>query len=142
MVFGCAVLGAPAMYILAPVRGRRRRAIARDKLRSVVADTGGMMVKAAHDARFRMHGLQSQAHRMTHRGDIPDVWCTRRCAASQDGIRRQPPSTRSIAASRLGQSFWYLMGLTAWTFRCSDLIDPAFFGVPGPPNTYSWTRRS
>src|SRR5687767_11451329 len=52
-----AALGAAAMYVLDPDKGRRRRALARDKVRSLVTDSGELLSAAARDARFRAQGL-------------------------------------------------------------------------------------
>jgi hypothetical protein len=66
-----AVLGATAMYMFDPDRGRRRRALARDKLRSLVADSGDLLTAAARDARSRAQGLKAQTLRLFRRKDVP-----------------------------------------------------------------------
>lgn len=59
-----AVVGAAAMYMLDPDRGRRRRAITRDKVQRFANDTVHLANQAARDARQRLHGVNA---RMQHR---------------------------------------------------------------------------
>jgi hypothetical protein len=58
---GTAVLGAAAMYAFDPDRGRRRRAIARDKARRLATDIGEFAGTAARDASHRVQGLRARA---------------------------------------------------------------------------------
>jgi hypothetical protein len=71
-VVGSAALGALAMYVMDPDRGRRRRAIARDKARSLFADAGDMLGTAARDVRYRMQGLRARARRLMQRHEVPE----------------------------------------------------------------------
>ena len=71
-VLGSAALGAAAMFIMDPDKGRRRRAIARDKARSLLGDTRYAVGVAARDATHRMHGLQARARRLLTRDEAPD----------------------------------------------------------------------
>jgi hypothetical protein len=59
-----AALGAAAMYLLDPDRGRRRRAIARDKTRSALSQGTQFLSAARSDARARMQGLRAVARRV------------------------------------------------------------------------------
>jgi hypothetical protein len=71
-IVGGAALGAAAMYVLDPDRGRRRRALARGKARRAVADIGNFFAVAARDAANRMHGLRARARRLIGRAAAPD----------------------------------------------------------------------
>jgi len=71
-VVGSAALGAAAMYVFDPDRGRRRRAIARDKAGSVIAGTREFMNAAAHDIACRAQGIQAQALRRFRRERVVD----------------------------------------------------------------------
>lgn len=71
MVAGAA-LGAAAMFVFDPVRGRRRRAIARDKAYSFVCDARDLVSTAARDIRYRAQGVQAEARRRLHREPVTD----------------------------------------------------------------------
>lgn len=63
-VLGAAALGAAAMYLSDPDRGRRRRALIKDKARSAVNKTGNAIDVASRDLGNRMQGLRAQGLRM------------------------------------------------------------------------------
>jgi hypothetical protein len=67
-----AAIGAAAMYMLDPDKGRRRRAIARDKLTSFANDSGEVLSAAAHDITNRLRGVQATAYRAMHAEGTPD----------------------------------------------------------------------
>jgi uncharacterized membrane protein len=67
-----AALGAAAMYVFDPDKGRRRRALARDKMRSLVTDSIDLFNVAARDARFRARGVRARTLRLFRRKEIPD----------------------------------------------------------------------
>lgn len=56
-----AALGAAAMYLADPDRGRRRRALATDKMRSLAVRTGDAIDVATRDLGNRVQGLRAQA---------------------------------------------------------------------------------
>lgn len=62
-------LGAVAMYLADPAQGRRRRALAQDKMRKFTHKTGGAFNAAVHDASNRLSGLQAQANRIIGQGN-------------------------------------------------------------------------
>jgi hypothetical protein len=66
-----AALGAAAMYLFDPDRGRRRRAIARDKARSGVHQGTQFLSAARSDAAARMQGLRAVARRFRRRSSAP-----------------------------------------------------------------------
>lgn len=53
-------LGAGLMFIFDPDRGRRRRAISRDKIRHLQSKSGEMLEKATHDLRNRALGIVAE----------------------------------------------------------------------------------
>jgi osmotically-inducible protein OsmY len=57
-------LGAAAMYLLDPDKGRRRRAIARDKARSLAIDTRNAVGATQRDVAHRIQGLRARARRL------------------------------------------------------------------------------
>ncbi len=61
---GGIALGAIAMYLADPNQGRRRRALAQDRMRSLSHKTSGAFNAAMHDAGNRLSGFQAQANRM------------------------------------------------------------------------------
>ena len=67
-----ALLGAAAMYLLDPDRGRSRRAIVRDKARSVLGQGNDFLDAARSDARSRLQGMRALAQRVQHGDDQPD----------------------------------------------------------------------
>ncbi|HEV8553136.1 MAG TPA: BON domain-containing protein [Casimicrobiaceae bacterium] len=69
---GSAILGAAAMYFLDRDKGRRRRAIGRDKARSFIANVGYLMSIAAQDAAHRIQGIRARARRRFKPGGAPD----------------------------------------------------------------------
>lgn len=69
-VLGGIALGAGTMYFLDPQRGRRRRAMVRDKTNHAVNAVGREIGKASRDLRNRTRGLVAEA-RSTMRPDQP-----------------------------------------------------------------------
>lgn len=63
-IIGGIALGALAMYLTDPVQGRRRRAMAQDKMRSMTHRTGDRVGSVMRDASHRLSGLQAQAGRL------------------------------------------------------------------------------
>ena len=66
-----ASLGAAAMYFLDPERGRRRRALAQDKARSMMRRSERFLDAAKRDAQNRVQGLQARAARMRQAPEWP-----------------------------------------------------------------------
>lgn len=68
-----AAVGAIAMYMLDPDRGRRRRAITRDKVQRLANDTAHLANQAARDARHRLHGVNARLQHRLGQGREHDV---------------------------------------------------------------------
>jgi hypothetical protein len=62
-LMAAAALGAAAMYIFDPDKGRRRRALGRDKVRSYVGRARGFATSAARDANHRLQGVRARMRR-------------------------------------------------------------------------------
>jgi hypothetical protein len=71
-ILSAAALGAAAMYVFDPDKGRRRRSIGRDKIRSMVGDARNFVNVAARDANYRWQGVRALARRRFRRGAAPD----------------------------------------------------------------------
>jgi hypothetical protein len=69
---GGVALGAAAMYMLDPDKGRRRRAIVGDKVASVGLDARRAFRAAGRDAAHRMTGLGARARHLLTDAPIPD----------------------------------------------------------------------
>jgi gas vesicle protein len=67
-----AAFGAAAMYVLDPDKGRRRRAIARDKAASFLADAGETFREATRNVANRAQGARARAVRSLHRDETSD----------------------------------------------------------------------
>ena len=65
-------LGALAMYVLDPDKGKRRRAIARDKARSYVQDARDAVGVTRRDVAHRLQGLRARARRLVLQQPTPD----------------------------------------------------------------------
>lgn len=64
---GGIALGAAAMYLADPERGKRRRALAKDKMQSLAARTGSAIDVASRDLGNRVQGLRAQANQLMAR---------------------------------------------------------------------------
>lgn len=59
-------LGAVAMYVMDPAQGRRRRALARDKLYSASVQTRHTIDRQTRHLSNQAQGLQAKASRLLH----------------------------------------------------------------------------
>jgi uncharacterized membrane protein/osmotically-inducible protein OsmY len=66
-LIGGAALGAVAMYLSDPDRGKRRRAVARDKMQSLMTQSRSAFDVASRDWSNRVQGMRAQANRMLMR---------------------------------------------------------------------------
>ena len=67
-----AAVGAAAMYALDPDKGRRRRALARDKARSLMVDTRDAVGVTKRDVTHRIDGLRARARHLLFGRPAPD----------------------------------------------------------------------
>ena len=65
-------LGALAMYVFDPDKGKRRRAIARDKARSYMLDARDAVGVTRRDVAHRLQGLRARARRLVWLQPTPD----------------------------------------------------------------------
>lgn len=72
LVVGCFALGAGLMYALDPASGRRRRAVAQDKLRSAAGRTGQYLQRTGQDLRNRAHGMTASIRGRMHYEEVAD----------------------------------------------------------------------
>lgn len=77
-----AAFGAAAMYWLDPVSGHRRRAQARDRLRSAVSDLDDTAGITARDLSHRVRGLGARIRSRFASGDAPDEVLAERVRAA------------------------------------------------------------
>lgn len=63
-ILGGVALGAITMFLLDPDKGRRRRALARDKVYSTAVRTGKRIDAKSRDLANRAKGLRAEASRM------------------------------------------------------------------------------
>ena len=71
-IISSAALGAAAMYVFDPEKGRRRRAVARDKARSLFNRSSDVVNDATRDASNRWQGARASVRRLFTRGAMPD----------------------------------------------------------------------
>jgi hypothetical protein len=71
-VIAAFALGAASMYVLDPDKGRRRRALGRDKVRRFVGNARTFATAAARDANHRLRGVRARFQRRLRREGIPD----------------------------------------------------------------------
>jgi len=64
--------GAGLMFVFDPDKGRRRRAIARDKMRHLQSRSSEMLGKAAHDLRNRTLGIVAETSAVLRVEDVTD----------------------------------------------------------------------
>lgn len=72
MVLGGLGLGAALMYVLDPERGKRRRALVRDKAVRVARKASDTLDARSRDIRNRTRGAAAEIQAMTRQEDAPD----------------------------------------------------------------------
>jgi gas vesicle protein len=71
-VAGAALVGAAAMYLFDPDRGRRRRALMRDQLVSAASHLDDAMEATARDLTHRAQGLMAEARSTVSDEEVSD----------------------------------------------------------------------
>jgi len=89
-------VGTGLMYLLDPDRGRRRRALMRDKLVSVTKKIGDLGGKMSRDLRNRVQGLTAEAATALTEGNILDIVLVDRVRAA---VGRLPGDFKDIQVS-------------------------------------------
>jgi hypothetical protein len=94
--------GTIAMYLLDPDKGRRRRAIARDRTRRFMRDATDVLDAAAHDVSNRMQGARARAsRRMRQPADADDLKLIERVRARIGRVVSNPHAIQ--VGARQGQ---------------------------------------
>lgn len=86
-------VGAGAMFILDPDRGKRRRALARDKMTHLANTTSDALGKTARDLRNRASGLVAETKALLTAEEVPDSKLVDRVKAV---LGRYPVHDRAI----------------------------------------------
>jgi hypothetical protein len=106
ILFRGAAIGAAVMYLLDPDRGRRRRAVARDKARRAASHAVAFVDAARRDARQRLRAVRVGATRWTRsrRNEMPpDVVLVERVRARLGRMVAHPHAVRVSAAQGIVQ---------------------------------------
>jgi len=72
MLLGGLGLGAALMYVLDPERGKRRRAVVRDKAVRVTRKTGDSLGARSRDWKNRAKGVAAEVKGLAHREDVSE----------------------------------------------------------------------
>jgi hypothetical protein len=100
-IIGSVALGAVAMYAFDPDKGRRRRALARDKAYSLMLDTRHAAGATKRDVAHRLDGLQARARRLwTTRPTADDLQLIERVRARMGRMVSHPHALRSAHCGR------------------------------------------
>jgi len=91
-VLGGTTLGAAAMYLLDPVAGRRRRALARDKLVLAANRTGCALDAAGRDLANRVRGMVAEAGCALRNEPVTDSQLTARIRSALGRVVSHPSS--------------------------------------------------
>src|SRR5919108_3855811 len=87
-----ALLGAAAMYVLDPDRGRRRRALALDKAVLAAREIGDALDVTARDLTNRARGVAAETWANIRRRQVPDVVLEERVRAKLGRVVSHPHS--------------------------------------------------
>ncbi len=91
-LIGAVAAGAAAMYLLDPDRGRRRRALARDKIVSATHRLGDASAVTARDLANRTRGLLAEARALVLRRPASDEQIAERVRSTLGFVVRHPRS--------------------------------------------------
>ena len=91
-VMGGFAAGAAAMYFLDPDRGRRRRALATDKITSTIRHLSETASAARRDLSNRRHGLWLETKRIFAYDDSPDEVIEQRVRSKMGRVVSKPHS--------------------------------------------------
>ena len=146
-------LGAAAMYFLDPERGRRRRAVAQDKARSMMRRSERFLDAAKRDAQNRMQGLQARASRMRQAPEWPPAVRLAAIAGggalalyglTRSGVTRPVWSVAGLALVARGATNAPLADLAEMARHAGDTGQrgdaPRVSQSPAQDETDDWTR--
>jgi uncharacterized membrane protein len=85
-----AALGAAAMYFYDPQRGKRRRALLRDKLTHLAKQSGTAYDAFAQDAANRVQGMLAELQSLTTPGDAPEAVIVARARSGLGRVNSHP----------------------------------------------------
>jgi uncharacterized membrane protein len=86
------MIGAAGMYVLDPDRGRRRRALARDKAVLALRQLGDAVDVTARDLTNRVRGTAAETWGTLRRGEVPDAVLEERVRAKLGRVVSHPSS--------------------------------------------------
>jgi osmotically-inducible protein OsmY len=99
LVFGAGLgIGSGLMFLLDPDRGKRRRALLRDKMFSATRKIGEGVEGAALDLRNRAQGLIHEAQSRFSSEPVDDATLVRRVRAHLGHVMSRPSSTVEVTA--------------------------------------------
>ena len=99
-VIAAIALGAAGMYVFDPDKGRRRRALGRDKVRRFVGNARTFATAAARDANHRLRGVRARFQRRLRRDEIPDDLMLIERIRAQIGRSVSHPHAVQVGANR------------------------------------------
>src|SRR5262245_21416168 len=91
-------IDAAVMYVIDPERGRRRRALARDKLVSAITRADDAIAATARDLANRARGIAAETRNRFSREDVPDAVLAER-VRSELGRCSSQASSMTVTAS-------------------------------------------
>jgi hypothetical protein len=96
-VAGAALVGAAAMYLFDPDRGRRRRALMRDQLVSAASHLDDAMEATARDLTHRAQGLMAEARSTVSDEEVSDEVLVGRARAKMGRVVSHPGAIKVTA---------------------------------------------
>jgi osmotically-inducible protein OsmY len=118
-------LGAALMYVLDPERGKRRRAVVRDKALSGARRAGNRVAAKSRDAANRVRGAAAEVKSLTRSDEADDFVLEERVRAAIGRVVARPPSIDVAAIAGT-----VLLSGAVRTDELDDLLS-AVRGVPG-----------
>jgi hypothetical protein len=118
-------LGAALMYVLDPERGKRRRAIARDKALSGAHKAGDRLAARSRDVANRARGVAAELKSLTKSEEADDLVLEERVRAELGRVVAHPGSIEAAAVAGT-----VILSGSARTSELDELLS-AVRGIPG-----------